>query len=249
MRVLAHVNQPPALDYRLRVPPVLQVGIGLGLAIGGAGIFLFASAPAAAPVYGSIMVAVGAISGAVGGALWLITGQRFREQARRRMLQAVAWRGDERVLDVGCGNGFLLIEIARHLTTGRATGIDLWKSEAGAQSSEAAWRNADIEGVRDRVDIQNVDARALPFENQTFDVIVSALMLHHAGGRGDRDQVVREMLRVLKPGGTLLLYDGQPLIAAATRRLRESGVTSIRHTGRIMSLLVARSSTATPTTV
>jgi len=38
--------------------------------------------------------------------------------------------------------------------------------------------------VAERVDIRNVDARAMPFGDQTFDVIVSSLMLHHAGGGG-----------------------------------------------------------------
>jgi hypothetical protein len=47
------------------------------------------------------------------------------------------------------------------------------------------------------------------------------------------------MLRVLKPGGTLMLYDARPVIAAATRRLRQSGLASIRRTGQIMALLTA----------
>ena len=245
MRALAHIRRPLAPDYRLRVPPALQAGIGLGLLVGLAGVILLVSAPMAPPVYSLILIAVGLVSGILGGALWFITSRHLREQARRRMLGAVAWRGDERVLDVGCGNGFLLVEIAKHLTTGRATGIDLWKAEAGAQSSETAWRNAHIEGVHDRIEIQNVDARGLPFANQSFDVVVSALMLHHAGGNADRDQVVREMLRVLKPGGTLLLYDMRPMVAAATRSLRASGLSSIRHTGRILSLLVASRPPAT----
>jgi ubiquinone/menaquinone biosynthesis C-methylase UbiE len=245
MRALAHISRPAAPDYRLRVPPPLQAGVALGLLIGLAGVVLFVSAPMAAPVYSLILIVVGVVSGGLGSVLWIITSQNLRERTRRRMVEAVAWRGDEWVLDVGCGNGFLLIEMAKHLTTGHATGIDLWKAEAGAQSSESAWRNAHIEGVQDRIAIHNVDARTLPFANQSFDVVVSALMLHHAGGSGDRDQVVREMVRVLKPGGTLLLYDVQPFIAATTRRLRESGLTSIRRTGRIMLLMVASRSPAT----
>jgi SAM-dependent methyltransferase len=245
MRALAHISPSPAPDYRLRVPRALQAGIALGLLTGLTGVFLSARAAVAAPAYSLILIAVGVVSGAVGGALRIITSQRLRGRARRRMLESVAWRGDERVLDVGCGNGFLLVEIAKHLTTGHATGIDLWKTEAGAQSSEIAWRNAQIEGVQDRIQLQNVDARTLPFDNHSFDVVVSALMLHHAGGHADRDQAVREMLRVLKPEGTLLLYDVRPSIAAATHRLRASGLTSIHRTGSIMSLLIARRSPAT----
>ena len=65
------------------------------------------------------------------------------------MLNSVTWRGDERVLDVGCGNGFLLNEAAKHLTTGLATGIDVWKAEAGAQTADLALGNARLEGVAD----------------------------------------------------------------------------------------------------
>jgi ubiquinone/menaquinone biosynthesis C-methylase UbiE len=91
-------------------------------------------------------------------------------------------------------------------------------------------------------DIQNADARAMPFDDHPFDVIVSGLMLHHAGTRADRDQVLREMARVLKPGGLLLLYEAWPLIAAAARQLRASGLTSIERSGGLMALLSARRS-------
>lgn len=135
------------------------------------------------------------------------------------VLAGLAWRGDERVLDVGCGNGFLLVDMAKRLSAGTATGIDLWMTGAGDQTAETAWRNARLEGVVDRVDIKNVDARAMPFGERTFDVIVSSLMLHHAGGRADRARVLSEMSRVLKPGGRVLLYD-----IAATHRQRGQGV-------------------------
>jgi ubiquinone/menaquinone biosynthesis C-methylase UbiE len=224
----------------LRVPPPLQWVVALGLLCGLAGLFLLFSANALSPIFSLLLIAAGALSGVVALSLWVVTSQRLRERARSRMLASVAWRGDERVLDVGCGNGFLLIEIAGRLTTGRATGIDLWKTEAGAQTADTAWRNARAEGVEDRIDIRNVDARTMPFGDQSFDVIVSSLMLHHAGGSLDRERVVGEMLRVLKPGGTLLLYDAFPLITTAARQLRDSEFTAIQRSRRIMSLLVAQ---------
>ena len=159
------------------------------------------------------------------------------------MLNAVAWRGDEHVLDVGCGNGFLIIEAAKRLTTGTATGIDLWKTEAGEQSAEIASHNAHLEGVADRVEIRNADARHMPFGDNRFDVIVSSLMLHHAGGSTDRNAVLREMLRVLKPGGTILLYDALPLIAGASNFLRDSGLSNVSRSGGLLPTLVA---TGTP---
>jgi ubiquinone/menaquinone biosynthesis C-methylase UbiE len=226
-------------DYVLRVPRALQLLIATGLLAGFVGLELLFGAPAASPIYGVLLLMLGVMCGVLSAALWMITSLQLRQRMRRRMLDSVAWRGDERVLDVGCGNGFLLVEIAKRLTTGHATGIELWKADAGAQTAEVAWRNARIEGVADRIDIQNVDARAMPFDDHSFDVIVSSLMLHHAGGSADRDQVIREILRVLKPGGTLMLYDAWPIIAAATRRLRQFGFASIRRTGQILTLLIA----------
>jgi ubiquinone/menaquinone biosynthesis C-methylase UbiE len=179
------------------------------------------------------------VTAAFGAALAIIISPWLRSRARRQMLEAIEWRGDEQVLDVGCGNGFLLIEVAKRLSAGRATGIDLWMTGAGNQNAETAWSNARLEGVADRVDIKNVDARAMPFANQTFDVIISSLMLHHAGASTDRERVLREMARVLKPGGRLLVYDAAPVISNAARTLSGVGLDPIRRTGRVMALLSA----------
>lgn len=240
MRALAHINLPAAPDYALRVPSGLQMLIALGLLGGVAGIGLLVGVPALSPIYAFLLIVLGVLSGLATAALWTITSWRLRESARRWMLQAVTWRGDERVLDVGCGNGFLLTEVAKHLTSGSVTGIDLWKTNAGDQSPDLARRNAGLEGVADRVEIQNVDARAMPFEDSRFDVIVSSLMLHHAGGSPDREKVVREMVRVLKPGGAILLYDIRPLVGAAARQLRAHGFDSIGRSGSVMAVLSAK---------
>ena len=56
---------------------------------------------------------------------------------RDYMLSLHAWRGDERVLDVGCGRGLLLAGAARKLRTGHATGLDIWS-------------NVDMGGTRQR---------------------------------------------------------------------------------------------------
>ena len=73
-------------------------------------------------------------------------GRKFR--ARDALLNAVSWRGDEQVLDVGCGHGLLLIGAAKRLSSGRATGIDIWQDVDQANNSAAATRrNAELESV------------------------------------------------------------------------------------------------------
>ena len=105
-------------------------------------------------------------------------------------------------------------------------------------------RNARLEAVADRVEVKDVDARSMPFADNTFDVIVSSLMLHHAGGGQERQRVLQEMARVLKPDGRILLYDASPLITDAARRLQAIGVTSIERTGGVMARLSASQQTA-----
>ncbi|HET6314911.1 MAG TPA: class I SAM-dependent methyltransferase, partial [Chloroflexota bacterium] len=199
MRASTHISVRPAPDYALRVPSHLRILLGLGLVAGALGLVLLITAPTVPALVGGFLLLLALLSAAFGLGLGVITNSRLREGARRRMLEAVNWRGHENVLDVGCGNGFLLVEVAKRLTSGQATGIDLWMTGAGDQTPETAWRNARLEGVAERVDIKNVDARDMPFADETFDVIVSSLMLHHAGGGADRQRVLREMARVLKP--------------------------------------------------
>jgi len=127
---------------------------------------------------------------------------------RERLLNGLPWRGDEAVLDVGCGRGLMLLGAAKRLTTGKATGIDLWQAEDLAGNSPQATRaNAEAEGVADRVDIQTGDARRLPFADASFDVVVSNAALHNIYNAEERRAAVREIARVLKPGGRLLIAD------------------------------------------
>jgi arsenite methyltransferase len=240
MRASTHISVRPAPDYALRVPSHLRILLGLGLVAGALGLVLLITAPTVPALVGGFLLLLALLSAAFGLGLGVITNSRLREGARRRMLEAVNWRGHENVLDVGCGNGFLLVEVAKRLTSGQATGIDLWMTGAGDQTPETAWRNARLEGVAERVDIKNVDARDMPFADETFDVIVSSLMLHHAGGGADRQRVLREMARVLKPGGTLLLYDVAPLIGSAARTLGWLGLDSIQRRGWLTAVLSAR---------
>ena len=160
------------------------------------------------------------LNGAAGMVRYSKTG---KIQLRDRLLDLIAWRGDEMVLDVGCGKGLLLAGAARRLTTGKAIGVDLWLPHAvSGNAPEAAMANAAGEGVAGRVEVRKGDVRELPFDDASFDVVLSNFVVHEMQKQQDRERMLREMVRVLKPGGLLALIDFI-FTAECVRVLREAG--------------------------
>lgn len=140
--------------------------------------------------------------------LMLIYALRGKFRHRDRMLARVRWTGAENVLDVGTGRGLLLIGAAKRLTTGRATGIDIWNTEdLSGNAPEALTRNIEMEGVADRAAGISEDARGMSFADGTFDVVVSNLCLHNIYEEPGRARACAEMARVLKPGGVAVISD------------------------------------------
>src|SRR5262249_54662338 len=124
------------------------------------------------------------------------------------LLDKLDLRGDERILDLGCGRGAVLLMAAQHLTTGRAVGIDLWKrADQSGNSAEATQRNAVAEGVADRVELHTGGLTALPFEENSFDVVLSSPAIHNISARTGRQDAINEAVRVLRPGGRLVIAD------------------------------------------
>jgi arsenite methyltransferase len=158
--------------------------------------------------------------------------------SRDRLLDGLHLRGDETVLDVGCGRGLLLIGAAKRLTTGKAVGADIWQTEdLSGNRPEATLENARLEGVAERVEVKDGDARRLPFADGTFDVIVTKDALHNIYKAAERGTAVREIARVLRPGGRLLIGDvrhtGQYM-----RVLRERGMEDLRRSAESISSLL-----------
>src|SRR5262249_33765439 len=117
------------------------------------------------------------------------SGTRGKLRDRDRLLALIPWRGDETGVAVGCGRAPLLIGAAKRLTTGKAVGVDLWsKDDLSDNRPEATRENAVREGVADRVEVKDGDARQLPFADGTFDVIVSRAVLHNIYDAAERKQ-------------------------------------------------------------
>lgn len=142
-----------------------------------------------------------------------------------------------RVLDVGTGPGGVPLEIAWAQPLLRVDGLDL-SEDMIAYAREAA---ADA-GLGDRVTFTVGDVARLPYPDGTFDLVVSSMSQHHWGDvRGG----IREVRRVLRPGGRAWIYDARIALYRATsaaRRVagqREATVAPVR-TGRLPIRLVGR---------
>ena len=126
----------------------------------------------------------------------------------RGLLDELDLRGDEHVLDIGCGRGAVLISAAHRLPRGHATGADIWRlRDQTGNTRAAAERNAMAEGVSDRVEFVTADARDLPFAPGSFDAVLSNLAFSNIRGSEERAGALREAVRVLRPGGQMRSVD------------------------------------------
>ncbi|MGQ9683001.1 MAG: class I SAM-dependent methyltransferase [Anaerolineae bacterium] len=118
----------------------------------------------------------------------------------------LAWDGEGQALDIGCGSGRLVIALAKAHERARISGIDFWGA-SWEYSQGVCRRNAELEGVAQRVVFQQAGASALPFADGAFDAVVSNLTFHEVRDTADKRALVREALRVLKPGGAFAFQD------------------------------------------
>ncbi len=131
--------------------------------------------------------------------VWLMTLGRERVY-RERFVDLAHLEAGESVLDVGCGTGTLAIVSKRRVgPKGTVHGIDA-SPEMIARAGEKA-KKAGVE-----VFFKQGVVEALPFPDAHFDAVLSTLMLHHLP-RKLREQCAREVRRVLKPGGRVLVVD------------------------------------------
>jgi arsenite methyltransferase len=158
-------------------------------------------------LYGGAALTAGL--GMLATGLWMLWSSKVgKVRHREKLLEHYAWRGNERVLDVGCGRGLMLVGSAKRLTTGMATGIDIWQAEdLSGNEPGAALENARREGVEDRVAVQTADMRAMPFQDGAFDLVVSRVAIHNIYDPAERVKAIHEIARVLKPGGEAIIED------------------------------------------
>ena len=161
-------------------------------------------------------------------------------RARRQMLARAGIRPGERVLDVGCGTGTLLVALGQAHPEVEAVGLD--PDPRALARAERKLRRA---GLEPRLERGSADA--LGFGPESFDCVLSSFMFHHLDAGAQR-AMLREVLRVLKPHGRLELMDfeGRPR-GRARWRLGEAGeatgvLATMRDAGFAEARVVARGS-------
>ena len=207
----AVAHNPPAADYGIDAPVTVRHMFTRAAWLIGTGALVYFINHAEYPgVSARLLSVLGSIGAAflLCGAFMLWSSRVGKIRMREQLLDSLELKGDEKILDAGCGRGLLAIGAAKRLKSGKVTGVDIWSAEdLSKNSADAAKQNAKIEGVSDKIRVENGDVRKLVYPANNFDVVLSSLVLHNIGDRDERAQAVRELWRVLKPGGKLLIYD------------------------------------------
>jgi SAM-dependent methyltransferase len=175
-----------------------------------------------------------ALTGAAGSwivaqlALYIHATRAGKFRVWEQLFDELRLRGDETLLDMGCGRGAVLLAAAKRLPRGRAIGVDLWQADQTGNAADVTLANAAVEGVTDRVTLHTADMTALPLADDSVDVIVSNLAIHNIAGHEGRRRALFEAVRVLRPGGRLAIADLWET-RQHTTHLRELGWRNVRH--------------------
>jgi SAM-dependent methyltransferase len=173
--------------------------------------------------------------------------QRFWVQAphpfitRARLLEALALSPDERVLEIGPGTGYYTFDIAAALPAGQVDVFDIQQ-----EMLDHVMREAERRGVTN-VRATLGDAQSLPFEDDEFDAAVLVTVL---GEIPDQEQALREVARVLRPGGRLVVGElfGDPHMVTSGKLRSRAGDAGLGFERRLGSPLAFFARFETPPT-
>jgi ubiquinone/menaquinone biosynthesis C-methylase UbiE len=121
------------------------------------------------------------------------------DRARQDLITAANIEPGHHILDIGCGTGTLVVKLKRQYPSAQVVGID---------PDPKVLRRARIKATRAAVSVQ-LDpgfAEELPYKEESFDHVFSSFMFHHLQEQ-ERENMLREVLRVLRAGGSFHLLD------------------------------------------
>ena len=128
-----------------------------------------------------------------------VVGLMGFDSARRELISCANIKPAQRVLDIGCGTGTLAVKLKRQHETVQVIGLD--------PDPKALWRaRLKATGAGVSVQFDQGFADELPYERESFDRVLSSFMFHHLN-KQEREKMLKEVLRVLKPGGSFHFVD------------------------------------------
>ena len=227
----------PLPNYENWVPRGMVVGLQATTTVCAGGALLANKLRAPLPVRVGLGIAT---AGASAFAAWsAIAHRRFsydgEAQLSRRIVEGTASHvrlpEGGTCLDVGCGSGALAIAVAKRNPKANIVGLDRWGAEYASFSKRLCERNARAEGVAN-IRFEQGDATKLPFADGTFDCVTSNYVYHNVTGANKQD-LLKETLRVLKPGGTFVIHDIMSSLRygnmqAFCQGLRDEGYQDVR---------------------
>src|SRR5262245_31194436 len=154
-RVVSWVTpmKPGLPDYGLDAPNLVRLFLIGGFLLFGVGLALVLLSTDWLTAVGSIAFTFGVIF-SIEGLLMVWSSRYGKLRAGDRLIDGLGLTGEEKLLDVGCGRGLLLVGAARRLPNGRAVGMDLWSQvDLSDNSASATLANATAEGVPERVEV------------------------------------------------------------------------------------------------
>jgi SAM-dependent methyltransferase len=122
-----------------------------------------------------------------------VLGGRKHEAFRQRIIELAGLRGDEDVLDAGCGTGLTTLRIAERFPGCQVHGLDLSPKMIKVAGNDAAKRDL-------KVDLRTGSITDLPYPDAAFEVVLTNIMFHHLD-LAEKRQAVAEIARVLRPAG------------------------------------------------
>jgi ubiquinone/menaquinone biosynthesis C-methylase UbiE len=166
---------------------------------------------------GSVICLYGIVTTIAWGlARYVIPGNRIT--IAHNIISMLGLSGKEKILDIGSGRGLYAIEAAKQLDNGKVVAIDVWDpsavphlkfqhklSQPTGNSLNNAVHNAELSGVKNKIKFINMDANHLEFDADTFDIAICGFILGHL--KKHRTHAIKEVFRILKPGGKLVLVD------------------------------------------
>lgn len=229
-------------NYGNWVPNAMMTGCGIAIAVLAGITVIFAVLRL--PVFAA---AGGVFLAAVAGFTWYMKTCRdlfdFKKggmmgEVHQYLLDHMEWDGNGSLLDIGCGADALTIRCAKAYPNAKLTGMDYWGPE-WSYAREQCEANAKAEGVADRVVFQKGDAGHLEYASESFDAAVSNFVFHEVKSQPDKQELVREALRVVKKGGSFAfqdMFEQKALygdMKAFIEELKAEGIAEVQYIGNV----------------